>query len=374
MKRIKEPRYIWEHPDWPRCDWDAAALLPPLGAARRLQGRLLARLDRLGFAFEQSGAADTLAEEVLANSAIEGERLDPAGVRSSVARRLDLPTAGLPDPGPREEGAVAVLLDAVERPNAPLDAERLFAWHAALFPSGFSGLRRIAVRAWRGPAPMRVVSGRGNREAVHFEAPPGDQVAAAMEGFFSWWRESAGNMDGLVRAGLAHLRFLTIHPFEDGNGRLARTLTDMALAMDDGAPLRPYSLSAQVLAERKAYYEVLERTQKGGLDVTDWLVWFMELVARAMERADGVLDRVLAKADFWRRAGGLPLNDRQRKVLNRLLDAGPAFEGGLTTRKYMGMTGTSRATAWRDMAELVAAGLLLENPGGGRSVSYRIAV
>uniref|UniRef100_I2PY68 Fido domain-containing protein n=1 Tax=Desulfovibrio sp. U5L TaxID=596152 RepID=I2PY68_9BACT len=374
MKRIIEPRYIWQQPDWPRLRWDAAALLSPLGTARRLQGRLAARVAALGLEAGPAGDADILSEEVLTNSAIEGERLDAAGVRSSVARHLDLPTAGLPEPGPREEGAVAVLLDAVRRADAPLDAKRLFSWHAALFPSGYSGLRRITVGAWRGPAPMRVVSGRESREVVHFEAPPHDRVPGEMDRFFAWWREKGGEPDGLVRAGLAHLYFVTIHPFEDGNGRLARTLTDMALAQDDGSGLRPYSLSARILAERKDYYEILERTQKGGLAVTDWLVWFLGLTARALERADTVLDRVSAKAAFWRRAGGIFINARQRKALNRLLDAGDAFEGGLTTRKYMGMTGASRATAYRDMAELVAAGLLLENPGGGRNASYRVAV
>ncbi|MHC1712739.1 MAG: Fic family protein [Solidesulfovibrio sp.] len=373
MKRIAN-HYIWESPDWPHFRWDAATLLTPLGQVRQRQGGLLAKAASLGLAAGQAGRADILIEEVLTNSGIEGERLDPAGVRSSVARHLDLPRAGLPAPGPREDGAVAVLLDATSHFAAALDAKRLFAWHAALFPTGYSGLRRIKVADWRGEAPMRVVSGRAGREVVHFLAPPHDRVALEMERFFSWWKESSGKMDGLVRAGLAHLYFITIHPFEDGNGRLARTLTDMALAGDERSPSRLYSLSAQILTERKGYYDVLEQTQKGTLDVTEWLAWFVDALSRAMKRAEAVMDRVLAKTGFWQRFEGFSINERQHKVLNRLLDAGETFEGGLTTRKYMGMTGASRATAYRDITELVEKGLLLENPGRGRSVSYRIAV
>lgn len=374
MKRIIPRQYIWEQADWPRFRFDAAALLAPLGAARRVQGGLLSRSAALGLAADRTEQAGVVAEEVLASSGIEGERLDPAGVRSSVARRLDLPTAGLPAPGPREDGAVAVVLDAVTRHDAPLDAARLFSWHAALFPTGYSGLRRIAVATWRGEAPMRVVSGRGNREVIHFEAPPSERVGPEMERFFHWWREGAADLDGLLRAGLAHLYFLTIHPFEDGNGRLARAIADMALARDEGSALRLFSVSAQILAEREAYYEVLERSQRGSLDVTAWLVWFLELLVRAMERADAGLDRVLAKTAFWRRFQACPLNERQRKVVNRLLDAGETFAGGLTTRKYAAMTKTSRATAYRDIAELAAWGLLRENPGQGRNASYRLAL
>lgn len=372
MKRISPRQYIWQRADWPRFRFDAAALLAPLGAVRRRQGGLLSRAAALGLVADQSEQASVVTEEVLASSGIEGERLDPAGVRSSVARRLDLPTAGLPVPGPREDGAVAVVLDAVTGYAAPLDAVRLFSWHAALFPTGYSGLRRIRVAAWRGEAPMRVVSGRGNRETVHFEAPPSDRVGPEMERFFDWWRDDAAGRDGLLRAGLAHLYFLTIHPFEDGNGRLARAVTDMALARDEGSALRLFSVSAQILDEREAYSAALERSQQGSLDVTAWLVWFLGLLDRAMERAESLVARVLDKAEFWRRFAGHPVNERQRKVLNRLLDAGETFEGGLTTRKYAAMTRASRATAYRDLAELAAWGMIVENPGKGRSVSYRV--
>jgi Fic family protein len=357
MKRITPVRYLWEAPDWPRLRYDAEALLGPLGLVRRRQGELWAMARALGLTDDADGRALVAVEEVLASSGIEGERLDPAGVRSSVARRLDLPTAGLPRPGPREDGAVAVTLDAV-----------------TLFPAGYSGLQRIVVGDWRGPAPMRVVSGRGSRETVHFEAPPQDRTAAEMERFFVWWREESANLDGLLRAGLAHLHFLTIHPFEDGNGRLARAIADMALAQDEGTGRRLFSLSPRILAEREAYYEALERAQKGSLDVTDWLSWFLGLTARAMEGAAGVMERVAAKAAFWRRFAGHPVSERQRKAVNRLLDAGEAFEGGLTTRKYAAMTKTSRATAYRDLAELAAWGLIVENPGRGRNVSYRVAL
>ena len=374
MKRITPVRYLWDASDWPRFRYDAAALLAPLGLARRRQGELWAMARALGLADDADGLALVATEEVLASSGIEGERLDPAGVRSSVARRLDMPTAGLPRPGPREDGAVAVTLDAVTRFDAPLDAARLFAWHAALFPTGYSGLRRIVVGDWRGAAPMRVVSGRGSRETVHFEAPPQDRTAAEMERFFVWWREGSADLDGLLRAGLAHLHFLTIHPFEDGNGRLARAIADMALARDEGTGRRLFSLSPRILAEREAYYEALERAQKGSLDVTDWLEWFLGLTARAMEGAAAVMERVAAKAAFWRRFAGHPVSERQRKAVNRLLDVGEAFEGGLTTRKYAAMTKTSRATAYRDLAELAAWGLIVENPGRGRNVSYRVAL
>ena len=233
---------------------------------------------------------------------------------------------------------------------------------------------------------MRVVSGRGNREVVHFEAPPSQRVGPEMERFFGWWRDGAASLgghgglngqdgqDGLVRAGLAHLYFLTIHPFEDGNGRLARAITEMALAGDEGSPVRLYSVSARILAEREAYYEALERSQKGGLEVTEWLVWFLGLLGRAMEQAEAVVDRVVGKAAFWQRFAACPVNERQRKVVNRLLDAGETFEGGLTTRKYAAMTKTSRATAYRDIAELAAWGMVVENPGKGRNVSYRPAL
>ena len=382
MKRITSPQYLWELPDWPQFRFDAAALLAPLGRVRRLQGGLLSRATSLGLVADRSEQAAVLAREVLASSGIEGEKLDAAGVRSSVARHLDLPTAGLPAPGPREDGAVAVVLDAVTRYDAPLDAARLFSWHGALFPTGYAGLRRIGVGAWRGEAPMQVVSGRGNREVVHFQAPPFDRVGPEMERFFGWWRAGAAflggrdgwdGQDGLLRAGLAHLYFLTIHPFEDGNGRLARAITEMALAGDEGLPVRLYSVSARILAEREAYYEALERSQKGGLDVTEWLVWFLGLLGRAMEQAEAVVDRVVGKAAFWQRFAACPVNERQRKVVNRLLDAGDAFEGGLTTRKYAAMTKTSRATAYRDIAALAAWGMVLENPGQGRNISYRLA-
>ncbi len=373
MKRIGDTSYIWQQPDWPAFRWDAAALLEPLGRARLRQGGLAAKAASLGLDAARASQADILAEEVLQNSAIEGESLNPTGVRSSVARHLDLPTAGLPAPGPREDGAVTVLLDATGRFDAPLDRVRLFAWHAALFPTGSSGLRKIAVAAWRDQTPMRVVSSRGGWEIVHFEAPPRDRLLAEMDRFFAWWARSRGTMDGIIRAGLAHLHFITIHPFEDGNGRLARTLTDMALAQDEGAAARLYSLSRQIKQERNAYYDILERTQKGSLDVTDWLAWFVACADRAMAAAEATMDRVLAKAAFWQRAGAANINERQRKVLNRLLDAGEAFEGGLTTRKYMGMTGASRATAYRDITDLVDKGFLVENPGGGRNASYRVA-
>jgi Fic family protein len=316
-----------------------------------------------------------LTEEAVKTAAIEGESLDRGSVRSSVARRLGLPTAGLP-PAPRHvDGLVEVLLDATLSYNLPMTAERLKGWQAALFPTGYSGLHRIRVGDWRATGePMQVVSGPVGHEKVHYEAPSGERVQAEMTRFLDWWDDPPAGMDGLVRAGVAHFWFVTVHPFEDGNGRLARALTDMALAQDEKLSARFYSLSSQVMAEREAYYAILEKTQQGDGDITAWLEWFLGCFERAVAGSETLLAGVLLKARFWQRHAGVNLTDRQRKVLNRLLDAGPGgFEGGMTTRKYASLTGVSKATAQRELADLVDQGLLRPNPGGGRSVSYDVA-
>lgn len=368
-------QYVWELERWPELHWDADRLLVPLALCRKRQGAFLAGAAALGFETSEfkDAQAEVLVEEVVQTAAIEGEVLDRESVRSSVAVRLGLPSGGLRPADKASDGLVQVLLDATLHHDVPLTAKRFKGWHAALFPTGYSGMYRIQAGQWR-KGPVRVVSGPAGKEQLHYEGPPAASVNRELKVFLEWWKSSVGRMDGILRAGLAHFWFVTIHPFEDGNGRLARTLTDMALAQDEAMRARFYSLSAQIMQERQDYYAVLERTQKGNGDVTDWLEWFVGGVDRAMTRSGGLLGRVLGKAEFWRRYGAVPLSERQRKVLNKLLDAGPeGFEGGLTNRKYVGMTKTTRATAQRDLADLVGKGMLNPKPGGGRSASYEIA-
>ena len=295
-------------------------------------------------------------------------------MRSSVARRLGLPSAGLPEINePLADAVVEILLDATQNHESRLTAERLFGWQAALFPTGYSGIHRIQVAAWRDDrkGPMQVVSGPMGREKVHYQAPPANRLKDEMKRFFRWWEKGRKEMDGILRAGAAHLWFVAVHPFDDGNGRIARAITDMALAQDENLATRCYSLSSQIMAERDAYYEVLERTNKQDGDITQWLKWFLACMSRAILSSNRLLSNVMQKARFWQRHAQTDLNDRQRKALNRLLDAGPGgFEGGLTNRKYAGMTHISRATTQRELADLVKKGILLQNPGGGRSASY----
>ncbi len=362
--------YIWQLPLWPNLVWSADQLLQPLSDCRRRQGALLAKVASIGLADSLKAQAASLEEDVVQTAAIEGERLDREQVRSSIANHLGLDLGGLRPADRATDGIVMVLLDATRKHDLPLTRESLWNWQAALFPTGRSGLTQIVTGAWR-KGPIDVVSGPMGREHVHFSAPPPEDLDAEMAAFLSWWEDSRSYMDGILRAGLAHLKFVTLHPFEDGNGRLARTLSDMALAQDEKLPARYYSISAQIMADRTAYYEVLERTQKGDGDATDWLLWFLEKVHNAMKVAEHTIDRVLLKADFWRIHAAASLSERQRKVINRLLDAGPdGFEGGLTNRKYLGMTKTSRATAYREMDYLVSKGILRPRAGKGRSAAY----
>jgi Fic family protein len=363
-------QYLWQRESWADFRWDAHGLLAALGDCRKRQGKLLALAASLGMSQARAAQAEILVEEAVTTSAIEGERLSLPSVRSSVARKLGLPTAGLPADR-TSDGLVSVLLDAAGNFNAPLTVRRLHAWHAALFPTGYSGLRRIRVGRWRGEEAMLIVSGPVGRERVHYEAPPSSAVPREMRGVIFWWSKSRGTFDGVLRAALSHLRFVVIHPYEDGNGRIARALTDMAIAQDDEQPFRYYSLSAQIMKERDVYYRVLERCSKGNGDVTEWLLWFLGCFGRAVESSEKKLAAVLGKARFWQRYAETPLSGRQRKVVNRLIDAGPGgFEGGLTTRKYVSIAGVSRATAFREIEKLLEAGILLRRPGGGRSISY----
>ncbi len=370
----QEAQYIWQHPSWPRFRWDNAALMKPLGDCRFQQGSLLAQMRELGLEVRQQARAEVLIEEALKTSEIEGERLDPNAVRSSVARRLGLPTAGLREVrNQHADGVVEILLDATLGYAKELTPERLFGWHAALFPTGYSSLHKIRVASWRDDrdGPMRIVSGPIGKEKVHYEALPAKSLNREMKLYLDWWEESRRDLDGLLRAAVSHLWFVAIHPFEDGNGRIARTLTEMTLAQDEALDSRFYSLSSQIMADRESYYSVLERTNKGNGDITEWILWFLGCMSRAILRSNDLLTNVMQKSRFWHRHAQTELNDRQRKVLNRLLDAGPdGFEGGMTNRKYAGIAHVSRATAQRELADLIEKGVLRTNSGGGRSVSY----
>ncbi|MDO8494725.1 MAG: Fic family protein, partial [Deltaproteobacteria bacterium] len=343
-----------------------------ISQARLAQGKLLTKMAPLGLKLNREAQADILIEEALQTSAIEGESLNRESVRSSVARHLKLPTAGLLPPDRRVDGLVEVLLDATQNYAKPLTGTRLKRWQAALFPTGQSGLHKIQAGAWRNfNEAMQVISERKGRSIIHFEAPPGKRIPKEMEQFFAWWKSSLGNEDGLLRSGLAHFYFVTIHPFEDGNGRIARALTDMALAEDEKLPIRYYSLSSQIMEERSAYYKILETSQKGSTDVTEWLQWYLGCYTRAVAKAETLIGGVLAKAGFWQHFHSSEMNERQRKVINRLLEAGKGeFQGGLTTRKYVALTKTSRATAFREISDLLEKGILRQNRAQGRSVSY----
>ncbi len=362
--------YIWQAIDWPNWRFDLAELAGPMAEVSRAQGLLLGRLADVGLALRNQASLVALTEDVVRTSEIEGERLDVASVRSSIARRLGV-DIGAPAPVDRHvEGVVEMVLDATAHCHEPLSRERLFGWHAALFPAGYSGLSRIKVGGWRDDAsgPMQVVSGPAGRQQVHFEAPPADRLEAETRLFLDWLN-GASNEPPLIRAGLGHLWFVTLHPFDDGNGRIARAIGDLLLARADGSPQRFYSLSAQIQRRRKAYYDILERTQKRSMDVTEWLAWFFDTLHRAVDQAQHTLDTVLVKASFWRRWAATPLNERQVKLLNRLLDG---FEGKLTTGKWAAIARCSPDTALRDINDLIARGVLRKTEAGGRSTSYEL--
>ena len=370
---MKLTHYIWQSSKWPKFFWDDSRLLNQLGECRRKQGMLLAKISSLGLPYEQQAHTGILFEEAMTTSAIEGEKLNPASVRSSIARKLGLPSAGLPIDR-HTDGLIDILLDASQNHGKSLTKKRLFGWHAALFPTGYSGLHKIRVGQWRGPEPMRVVSGKIGREIIHYEAVPYERVDAEIKLFLQWWKDSQKGMDGIIRAAVAHYWFVAVHPFEDGNGRIARALTDMALAQDDRQVQRYYSLSSQINAERESYYSILEQTSKGDVDITAWLLWFLGCCSRGIESSEKVMAAVLDKAAFWYRHAQTQLSARQQKVINKLLDAGKGeFIGGLTNRKYASMAKVSRATATRELQYLLDVGVIKRNPGKGRSVSYDVA-
>ena len=365
--------WIWQQPNWPKFVWDADELSNPLAQARLAQGKLHGVAHILNADLSSEALTSILIQDGITTSAIEGERLHLDAVRSSVANQLGLPNVGLPKPDRAIDGLVEVLLDATQKHNQPLTLQRLCNWHGALFPTGYSGLREIRVGQMRGAEPMRVVSGRIGHETVHFEAPSYEQIDTEISRFIDWFNsDDSKTLDGLIRAGVAHLWFITIHPFEDGNGRIARAITDMALAQDERLTMRLFSLSAQILAVREAYYNILESTQKGEMDITAWLKWFLTQIQNAVELAQLTVANTLNKAKFWMSHQTKPLNERQRKALNRMLDAKDGFEGGMNTRKYMSLTKTSRATAYRELAQMVEWGCLQANEKGGRSSGYLI--
>lgn len=363
--------YIHERPDWPAFTWEAQALEKSLADVRHRQGRLLGRMEALGFDLQAEATLRTLTADVVKSSAIEGENLNADEVRSSIARRLGMEIGGYIAVGRDVDGIVEMMLDATQIYEDRLTAERLFGWHSALFPTGRSGLQRIAVGTWRplDAGPMQVVSGPFGRERVHFEAPSADRLDGEMTRFVEWFNARA-DLDPVLQAGLAHLYFVTIHPFEDGNGRIARAIADMALARADRTKNRFYSMSSQIEAERREYYEQLEAQQRGTLNVTAWLIWFLACLDRALTRADDTLSAVTIKARTWEAINRKPVNDRQRTIVNKLLGG---FQGHLTTSKYAKITKSSSDTALRDIRELVERGILIQNPGGGRSTSYRLA-
>ena len=363
--------YLWEQEKWPNLTWDAGRLAALLAEVSREQGRLLGRMQDLGFDLRREAHLNTLTEDVVRSSEIEGEKLDSDQVRSSLARRLGMDIGGLVPADRNVDGVVEMMLDATTHYAQPLTAERLFGWHAALFPNGRSGLQKIIVGNWRDDAngPMQVVSEPIGRRKVHYEAPPAARLPQEMARFLNWF-EAPGNADPLLTAGLAHLWFVTIHPFDDGNGRIARAIGDMALARSERSPQRFYSMSAQIRRERDGYYTILEHTQKGTLDVTPWQEWFLTCLRRAIDGSQETLARVLDKARFWDRFAQAPLNARQVKVLNRLLDS---FEGKLTTSKWAKLAKCSQDTAYRDILDLVERGALRKDASGGRSTSYSLA-
>ena len=363
-------KYLWEHKNWFDFKYDKAALLKPLSQLRKLQGELLGRVATLDIKLEAEAQGAILVEEAVRTAEIEGQKLNRDAVRSSVAIRLGLPK-GVSAHDRNIDGLVDVLLDAVRFHDKHLTTKRLNGWHAALFPSGYSGLRKIRTGALRGEAIMQIVSGPIGKEKVHFEAVPKDRLDEEMRLFLQWWNSSQNSIDGILRAAAAHLRFVTIHPYEDGNGRLARALTDMALAQDEKLKVRLYSVSSEIMRSRDEYYKILEDVQRCRVDITEWFLWFIKCLTASIEHSRDIIAGVFLRVDFWNQHAQTELNERQKKVINRILEAGPGnFAGGLTTRKYVSIAKTSRATAFREIADMLDKKILRQLSGKGRSVHY----
>lgn len=357
--------YLHEHTDWTKFSWDAVELSPLLREANFARGKLQGLIQHVGFQLEAEMEVDALAGEVVASSLIEGVELDTAKVRSSVSRQLGLKAPGSVDDTRSVDGTVSIMLDATRNCDQPLTHERLFGWHNALFPTGYSGLRKITVARYR-ERPMSVVSGPIGKEKVHFQAPDAVDVKSLMDEFIAWFNADSPE-DALVKAGVAHLWFLTVHPFDDGNGRIARTLTEMLLAKADRSPRRFYSMARHILHHREGYYSALERAQKGTSDATAWLAWLLRALTASMEESADAVQKALERESFWKSLEGVPLNDRQRTVLRKLKGD---FEGKLTSSKWAKLCKVSPDTALRDINDLVEKGVLERAQGGGRSTSY----
>jgi len=362
------PIYIWQYPEWPSFTWNDSRLIALLSEVRNLEGKIQGMMGGLGFDVQSMTALNVMTEDVLRSNEIEGVILNSDKVRSSIARHLGIDTAGLPQPDRYTEDVVQIMMDAVTNCNKPLTPERLFNWHAALFPTGRSGMYPITVGAYRtGGEPMQIVSGAMGKEKVHYEAPPSDVVPDMMTDFLRWINSDNTVTDPVLKAAVAHLWFVATHPFDDGNGRLTRTITDMQLAKADGFPLRFYSMSAEILREKKTYYEILEHTTSNSTDITEWLEWFLNTMKSSILRAEETVKRVVSKSSFWQRHREIPMNERQVKVVNMLWDG---FTGKLTSSKWAKITKTSQATALRDITDLIEKGILIAAADGGRSSNY----
>lgn len=366
MRRIV--KYIYGLFAWPNFYWKESDVANLLAAVRHKQGRLLGRMENMGFSQQEEANLKVLTSDVVKSSEIEGEILNSEQVRSSIARRLGMQIAGLIPADRNVEGIVEMMLDATQNYDKPLSDERLFNWHAALFPTGRSGMHKIAVGAWRvntDDDPMQVVSGAMGKEKVHFEAPIANVLQREMDHFISWFNNET--LDPVIKAAIAHLWFVTIHPFDDGNGRIARAITDMQLARADKSPMRFYSMSSQIRLERNQYYDTLEQTQKGSLNITKWLIWFLECLERSLDSTDEILSSVFSKAQFWDKHSSTALNDRQKLLINKLLNG---FTGKLTSSKWAKIGKCSQDTALRDIQDLLQKNILEKEPAGGRSTSY----
>lgn len=367
------PTYVYQRADWPNLRWDKERLAKKLGAVRHRQGRLLGRVEAFGIKLRDEAVLQTLTEEVVKSSEIEGEELSRDQVRSSLARRLGIDIGALAQTSRNVDGIVQVVLDATQNYEKPLTRERLFGWHAALFPTGYSDLEKITVGVWRRPedGPMQVVSGRHGRRRIHYEAPSAELIEKEMGAFIAWFNRDEPGLDPVIKGAVAHFWFETIHPFHDGNGRIGRALADMLLARSERSAQRCYSISAQIKAEQGQYYDYLEETQKGDLDITDYLGWFLDCLDRAFDRAEVILADVMRKARFWEIHAGHTFNSRQSMMINRLLDG---IEGKLTSSKWAKMAKTSQDTAGRDIDGLLRDNALVKEPGRGRSTSYVLVV
>jgi len=364
--------YIYENPDWPIFHWKSEKLLLLLSYVRNKQGKLIGKMGALGFELQNEANLEILTQEILKSTEIEGEFLDRGQVRSSIARRLGLEIEGSVYSERNVDGIVDLMIDATKNFDKELKSERLFMWHASLFPTGQSGMNKIITGNWRDDStgPLQVVSGALGKEKVHYQAPPANTIENEMRIFFDWFNREE-NIDSVLKSAIAHLWFITIHPFEDGNGRISRALSDLLLARSDEQSYRFYSMSTQIRKERNSYYDILEKTQKSSLDITNWLEWFLNCLLRSIENSVKILEKVIFKHTFWLKHTQISFNDRQRKILTLLMDD---FEGVLNTTKWAKIAKCSQDTALRDIQDLMDKNILAKSPQGGRSTNYELKV